>query len=41
VRPEYIGILITSPLGIMMIVIGLVLMIGGTLWLRQVVKVEV
>lgn len=41
VRPEYLGLLITTPLGILMIVVGLALLIGGAFWLRSVVKVEV
>jgi tight adherence protein B len=41
VRPEYIGLLVTTPLGVMMIVAGLSLLVIGTFWLRKVVKVEV
>ena len=41
VRPAYIGLLITSPLGIMMIVVGVSLLVGGAFWLRKVVTVEV
>ena len=41
VRPEYIGVLITNPLGIAMIVVGVVLLIAGGFWLRKVVTVEV
>ena len=41
VRPEYVGLLITTPLGIVMIIGGLLLMLGGAFWLRKVVKVEV
>ncbi len=41
VRPEYISVLITSPIGIVMIVVGVVLLIGGSFWLRKVVTVEV
>lgn len=41
IRPEYIGLLITSPIGILMIVVGLMLMVAGAFWLRRVVKVEV
>jgi tight adherence protein B len=40
-RPEYIGLLITTPLGIVLIVIGVVLLIIGAFWLRKVVKVVV
>ena len=41
VRPEYISLLVTTPLGIIMIVVGVVLMVGGSFWLRKVVTVEV
>lgn len=41
VRPEYIGVLITNPLGIAMIVVGVVLLVAGGFWLRKVVAVEV
>lgn len=41
VRPEYIGVLITEPLGIVLIVVGLILLVAGSFWLRKIVKVEV
>ncbi len=41
VRPEYIGLLVTNPIGIAMIVVGVILLIAGALWLRKVVTVEV
>ncbi len=41
VRPEYIGLLVTTPLGILLIVVGVVMLIVGAFWLRKVVKVEV
>ena len=41
VRPEYIGLLVSTPLGILMIIMGVTLLAVGTLWLRKVVKVEV
>jgi tight adherence protein B len=41
VRPEYIGLLVTNPLGIVMIVVGVILLIAGAFWLRKVVTVEV
>jgi tight adherence protein B len=41
VRPEYIGILLSSPLGIIMIVFAIVLMIAGAFWLKRVITVEV
>lgn len=40
-RPEYIGLLITTPLGILLIIVGVVLLIVGAFWLRKVVKVQV
>ncbi|MCA0328393.1 MAG: type II secretion system F family protein [Actinobacteria bacterium] len=40
-RPEYLSTLITTPLGLVMCVVGLVLLIVGAFWLRKVVKVEV
>ena len=41
VRPEYIGVLVTNPLGIVLIVVGVILLIAGAFWLRKVVTVEV
>jgi tight adherence protein B len=41
VRPEYVGLLITTPLGIVMVIGGVLLMIGGAFWLSRVIKVEV
>ena len=41
VRPEYIGLLITTPLGIVMIIVAVVLLVAGGFWLRKVVTVEV
>jgi tight adherence protein B len=41
VRPEYIGVLVTEPLGIVMIVVGAILLVAGGFWLRKVVTVEV
>lgn len=40
-RPDYLRTLYTTPLGLVMIVVGVVLLIGGSFWLRKVVKVEV
>jgi tight adherence protein B len=40
-RPEYLSVLYTTPIGILMIIVGVVLLIGGAFWLRKVVKVEV
>jgi tight adherence protein B len=41
VRPEYIGLLVTTPLGIVMIIVAVVLLVAGAFWLRKVVTVEV
>ena len=41
VRPEYIGLLLSSPLGVIMLVVGFVLMVVGAFWLRKVITVEV
>jgi tight adherence protein B len=40
-RPEYLSYLVTTSLGILMLVGGVVLLIAGAFWLRKVVKVEV
>jgi len=40
-RPEYIRPLYTTPLGLVMLIGGAVLVVLGSLWMRQVVKVEV
>jgi tight adherence protein B len=40
-RPEYLAYLVTTPLGILMVVGGVVLLLGGAFWLSKVVKVEV
>ena len=41
VRPEYICLLVTEPLGWVMIIVGVILLIAGVLWLRKAIKVEV
>jgi tight adherence protein B len=41
VRPEYVSLLITTPLGVLMVVVGLMLFVGGVFWLRKVIRVEV
>ncbi len=41
IRPEYIGILITTPVGIMMLGGALVLFTIGVVWMTRIVKVEV
>lgn len=40
-RPDYLRPLFVDPLGIMMLLIGLVLLIAGIFWITRVVKVEV
>lgn len=40
-RPEYLSVLYTTPVGILMIIVGVILLIVGSFWLRKVVKVEV
>jgi tight adherence protein B len=41
VRPEYISLLVTEPLGWVMIIVGAILLLAGVLWLRKAIKVEV
>jgi tight adherence protein B len=41
VRPNYIKLLFTDPLGVTLLVVMIVLMIAGVVWLRRVVRVEV
>ncbi|TAK71061.1 MAG: hypothetical protein EPO13_00760 [Actinomycetota bacterium] len=41
VRPEYLTPLVTTPLGISLLVVGVVLLAIGAIWLRKVVRVEV
>jgi tight adherence protein B len=40
-QPQYVGLLVTTPLGVLMIVVGAVLLVAGAFWLRKVVSVEV
>jgi tight adherence protein B len=40
VRPEYIGLLVTSPLGLLMLVGTLILFVIGVFWLTRIVKVK-
>ena len=40
VSPSYIGVFVTTPLGIGLIVVSLVLFLLGVLWLRAVVKIK-
>ena len=41
VRPEYVGKLFTTPVGLAMVVVGIGLLLVGAVWLRKVVTVEV
>jgi tight adherence protein B len=41
VRPEYIGVLVTDPMGIVLVVVGVLLLVAGGFWLRKIVTVEV
>jgi tight adherence protein B len=41
VRRDYIKLLVTDPIGIVMLIILTVAMVAGILWLRKVVRVEV
>jgi tight adherence protein B len=41
VRPEYIRPLYTEPLGLLMLVAGVIAMGLGTFWVSRVIKVEV
>jgi tight adherence protein B len=40
-RPDYLKVLVTDRIGIVMLAGGVVLMIVGSFWLRKVVRVEV
>ncbi|HEY7401601.1 MAG TPA: type II secretion system F family protein [Actinomycetota bacterium] len=41
VNPEYIGLLVTTTLGLMMLVGASVLIVGGVLWMRKIVNIDV
>jgi tight adherence protein B len=41
VRPEYIKVLVTDGIGLVMAVGGIILMVVGAFWLRKVVRVDV
>ncbi len=41
VRPEYIGLLLTNPVGWIMILLGVALLVVGMVWMRQTIKLEV
>jgi len=40
-RPTYLKPLVTTPIGFILIGLGLILLVTGVLWMRKVVKVEV
>lgn len=40
-RPQYVSVLYTSTIGIVMLVIAVLLIVGGALWMRSLIKVEV
>jgi Flp pilus assembly protein TadB len=41
VNPGYVGELLESTTGILMLVTGAVLLIAGALWLKKIVDIEV
>ncbi|HEX6845115.1 MAG TPA: type II secretion system F family protein [Actinomycetota bacterium] len=41
VNPDYIGLLVTTTIGIVMLVTGLVLLVLGILWMRKIVDIDV
>jgi tight adherence protein B len=41
VSPDYLSLLWTNPIGILMSIGGIVLLVAGIFWMRQVVKIEV
>jgi tight adherence protein B len=41
VRPDYLALLYTDPLGIAMVLVGLMLLGFGVLWMRKIVNIEV
>lgn len=40
-RPSYLEPLVTDPLGLLMVSVGVVLLVIGTVWMRKAVRVEV
>ena len=40
VRPEYVGRLVTTPLGLMMLTAGTVMLGLGMVWMNKIAKVE-
>jgi tight adherence protein B len=41
VRPEYIGPLFTTPIGLFLLAVGSILLVIGAFWMSKVIKVEV
>jgi tight adherence protein B len=40
VRPEYVGRLVTTPLGLLMLAAGTVMLGLGMVWMNKIAKVE-
>lgn len=40
-RPEYFGVMVSNPLGIAMLTMGVGLLVAGIFWMRKLVRVEV
>jgi len=41
INPSYIALLVTSPAGLLMLVVGITLLLAGLFWLQRVVRVDV
>lgn len=41
VKPDYIGVLLTTPLGVAMVIMAGILLLAGALWLSKIVNVKV
>jgi len=41
VNPEYIGLLFTTGIGLVLLVVAGALMVGGYIWMRKVIKIDV
>ena len=41
VNPDYIGLLVTTTMGWVMVIVGLVLLVLGILWMRKIVNIDV
>jgi tight adherence protein B len=40
-RPDYINPLFTTPIGVMLLIVGTVTLVVGGIWMSRVIKVEV